>query len=91
MGFCAATREQKTVDPVYLLERWQTFVAKAPGDLSRLGDVAIAAGKLVYLRNTCCLYYTSTSGTGTRCGSCCLTPRPDRLSAYEAGRPILTV
>ncbi len=50
-----------------------------------------AAGKLVYLRNTCCLYYTSDQACGTVCGSCCLTPRPDRLTAYEAGRPILTV
>jgi hypothetical protein len=91
MAFCAATREQETVDPGYLLERWHTFVAKAPGDLARLGDVEQAAGKLVYLRNTCCLYYTSQSGTGTLCGSCCLTPRGDRLAAYERGRPILTV
>ncbi|MGW6281129.1 hypothetical protein [Kribbella sp. NPDC055071] len=91
MGFCAATREDVTVEPAYLLERWQTFVAKAPGGLARLGEVATAAGKLVYLRNTCCLYYTSEVGTGTVCGSCCLTPRDERLTAYEGGRPILTV
>jgi hypothetical protein len=91
MGFCAATREEVTVEPAYLLERWQTFAAKAPGSLARLGDVEIAAGKLVYLRNTCCLYYTSEVGTGTLCGSCCLTPRDERLTAYESGRPILTV
>ncbi|MGW1342113.1 hypothetical protein ACWCOV_13780 [Kribbella sp. NPDC002412] len=91
MGFCAATREQETVSPAYLLDRWQTFVSNAPGGLSRLGDVEVAAGKLVYLRNTCCLYYTSESGTNTFCGSCCLTPRDERLTAYEAGRPILTV
>ena len=60
-------------------------------DSFRLGDVTLAASKLVYLRNTGCLYYTSTTGSGTVCGSCCLTPRPDRLTAYEAGRPILTV
>jgi ferric iron reductase protein FhuF len=91
MGFCAATREQETIDLAYLLERWQTFAAKAPGGLARLGDVEIAAGKLVYLRNTCCLYYTSEAGTDTLCGSCCLTPRDERLNAYEGGRPILTV
>ncbi|MEV5964977.1 hypothetical protein AB0L70_24610 [Kribbella sp. NPDC051952] len=91
MGFCAATREETTVDPAYLLEQWRTFVAQAPGGLARLGDVEIAAGKLVYLRNTCCLYYTSEVGTGTVCGSCCLTPRDERLTAYEGGRPILTV
>ncbi|TCO49475.1 hypothetical protein EV646_103456 [Kribbella antiqua] len=91
MGFCAATRETVTVEPEYLLERWRTFVAKAPGGLARLGEVEIAAGKLVYLRNTCCLYYTSEAGTGTLCGSCCLTPRDQRLTAYEGGRPILTV
>ena len=91
MGFCAATREDVTVDAGYLLERWQTFVAEAPGGLARLGDVETAAGKLVYLRNTCCLYYTSEVGTGTVCGSCCLTPREERLTAYEGGRPIFTV
>jgi hypothetical protein len=91
MAFCAATREQETISPTYLLDRWQTFVTKAPGDISRLGDVEIAANKLVYLRNTCCLYYTSNTGTNTLCGSCCLTPRATRLGAYEAGRPILTV
>jgi hypothetical protein len=91
MGFCAATREDETISPGFLLERWQTFVAKAPGDLARLGEVTEAAGKLVYLRNTCCLYYTSENGTNTLCGSCCLTRREDRLAAYEAGRPILTV
>jgi hypothetical protein len=51
----------------------------------------LLAGKLVYLRNTCCLYYTSDKGCGTVCGSCCLTPRADRLTAYEGGKPILTV
>jgi hypothetical protein len=29
MAFCAATREEVTVEPAYLLERWQTFVAEA--------------------------------------------------------------
>jgi len=91
MGFCAATREQETVDPAYLLDRWQTFVTNAPGGLARLGEVETAAGKLVYLRNTCCLYYTSEVGTDTLCGSCCLTPRDQRLTAYEGGRPIITV
>lgn len=89
MGFCAATREETTVEPRFLLDRWRTFIAKA--GLARLGDLEIAAGKLVYLRNTCCLYYTSEVGTGTVCGSCCLTPRDERLTAYEGGRPILTV
>lgn len=91
MGFCAATREEVTVQPAYLLERWRTFVAKAPGGLARLGEVEVADGKLVYLRNTCCLYYTSETGKGTLCGSCCLTPRANRLTAYNTGRPIHTV
>jgi hypothetical protein len=91
MAFCAATREEVTVDPLFLLDRWETFITRAPAGLSRLGDVTLAASKLVYLRNTCCLYYTSTTGSGTVCGSCCLTPRADRLLAYEAGKPILTV
>lgn len=91
MAFCAATREQETVAPSFLLDRWQTFITNAPAGLSRLGEVTEAAGKLVYLRNTCCLYYTSTKGCGTVCGSCCLTSREDRLTAYAAGKPILTV
>ncbi|NOL42420.1 (2Fe-2S)-binding protein [Kribbella sandramycini] len=91
MAFCAATREEEAIEPAYLLERWQTFVAKAPAGLARLGDVTQAGGKLVYLRQTCCLYYTSEAGNGTLCGSCCLTPRDERLAAYEAGRPIITV
>jgi hypothetical protein len=91
MGFCAATREEVSVDAEFLLDRWQTFVAEAPGGLARLGDVQLAAGKLVYLRNTCCLYYTSEVGKGRVCGSCCLTPRDQRLTEYEGGRPILTV
>ncbi|MFC5266296.1 hypothetical protein ACFPJ1_29640 [Kribbella qitaiheensis] len=37
MAFCAATREQETVAAPYLLERWETFISKAPGGLSRLG------------------------------------------------------
>ena len=63
----------------------------APARYAPRYDLEIAAGQLVYLRNTCCLYYTSEVGTGTLCGSCCLTPRDERLTAYEGGRPILTV
>jgi hypothetical protein len=91
MGFCAATREEVSLPPGPLLDRWQTFIAKAPAGLARLGDVEEAAGKLVYLRNTCCLYYTSEAAAGTLCGSCCLTPRDTRLAAYNAGRAVLTV
>ncbi|WP_238158278.1 hypothetical protein [Kribbella voronezhensis] len=91
MAFCAATREDTTIDAAFLLERWQTFITRAPAGLARLGDVTTAANRLVYLRNTCCLYYTSTTSAGTVCGSCCLTPRADRLAAYNAGKPILTV
>ena len=91
MGFCAATREEDTVDPAVLLDRWRTFIKDAPAGLALLGDVETSAGKLVYLRNTCCLYYSSEAGQDTLCGSCCLTPRDERMTAYEAGRPILTV
>jgi hypothetical protein len=31
MSFCAATREEVTLDPRFLLDRWRTFVAKGPG------------------------------------------------------------
>ncbi|MFE2373146.1 (2Fe-2S)-binding protein [Streptomyces sp. NPDC059398] len=71
-----------------LAERWRRFTQGAPGGLGALGEVArvtAATGRerLVYLRSTCCLFYTSAEAV--RCASCCLTSREERLDAY-AGR-----
>nr|WP_240979611.1 hypothetical protein [Streptomyces sp. HNM0574] len=65
--------------------RWAEFVARAPGGLSRLGEVervvrADGTARAVYLRRTCCLFHTSAESV--RCASCCLTPRTERLRAY---------
>ncbi|MBN3928189.1 (2Fe-2S)-binding protein [Streptomyces verrucosisporus] len=73
-------------DPGVLRRRWELFAAGAPGGLAGLGEVAEVrrAGdgreRLVYLRRTCCLYYTSAEAV--RCASCCLTGREERLRAY---------
>lgn len=69
--------------------RWAEFAGGAPGGLSRLGDVeqvvrADGTARLVYLRRTCCLFHTSAEAV--RCASCCLTPRTERLRAYERRR-----
>ncbi|MGI5352018.1 (2Fe-2S)-binding protein [Streptomyces sp. CA-250714] len=69
-----------------LARRWAEFTAPLPR-LARLGELAEVTrtdgtSRLHYLRNTCCLYYTSAEAV--RCVSCCLTPRADRLRAYAA-------
>lgn len=68
--------------------RWRKFAEGAPGGLGALGEVArvttvTGRERLVYLRSTCCLFYTSAEAV--RCSSCCLTSREDRIAAY-AGR-----
>lgn len=65
---------------------WAEFIGPRP-QLARLGELAEVSrtdgtGRLCYLRNTCCLYYTSAEAV--RCASCCLTPRADRLRSYAA-------
>lgn len=82
-ALCAATRP----GPAQLARRWREFTAPVP-ELARLGDVveiahADGSARLRYLRNTCCLFYTSAEAV--RCASCCLTPREERVRAY-AGR-----
>ncbi|MGW8375917.1 (2Fe-2S)-binding protein [Streptomyces sp. ODS28] len=71
--------------------RWREFAGDAPGGLAGLGDVERVTrsspspgrtSRLVYLRRTCCLFYTSAEAV--RCASCCLTPREERLRAYAA-------
>ena len=92
MAFCAATREDVTVEPSFLLERWQTFIAKAPGGLARLGEVDRSRREArLPPQHLLPLLHERKSATARVCGSCCLTPRDDRLTAYEGGRPILTV
>ncbi|WP_227998913.1 (2Fe-2S)-binding protein [Nocardia australiensis] len=69
-----------------LAARWRQFADIAPGGLATLGEVVRlrqapdGQERLVYLRNTCCLYYTSAEAV--RCASCCLTSREERLRAY---------
>ncbi|MEL5955034.1 (2Fe-2S)-binding protein [Streptomyces sp. CLV115] len=71
-----------------LAARWRQFADTAPGGLAALGEVARVRRtpggpeRLVYLRNTCCLYYTSAEEV--RCASCCLTSREERLRAYAS-------
>lgn len=82
-ALCAAIRP----GPAQLARRWREFTAPVP-ELARLGDVveiahADGSARLRYLRNTCCLFYTSAEAV--RCASCCLTPREERVRAY-AGR-----
>lgn len=64
---------------------WATFVEAAGHGLGRLGDVVrLAEGEregLFYLRNTCCLYYTSAEAE--TCASCCLLTTEDRIDSYR--------
>jgi hypothetical protein len=65
---------------------WADFLAAAGRGLGELGDVVrlSESGRegLFYLRNTCCLYYTSAEAE--LCASCCLTPRDERIASYRA-------
>ncbi|GAA1580781.1 hypothetical protein GCM10009789_38320 [Kribbella sancticallisti] len=82
-AFCIASRKGGDVD---LLERrYQQFLAASTGGLDALGKVIRLRENdregLFYLRNTCCLYYTSAEAT--KCSSCCLDPVDDRIAAYR--------
>ncbi|OIJ99609.1 (2Fe-2S)-binding protein [Streptomyces colonosanans] len=85
---CATALCASDADPDLLEERWNLFVGHAPGGLAALGRVARVRRasdgrtRLVYLRRTCCLYYTSSEAV--RCTSCCLTGEGERLAAYAA-------
>ena len=65
---------------------WEEFLGAASVDLCALGRVIrLEEGGdegLFYLRNTCCLYYTSAEAE--LCSSCCLTSEPDRIAAYRS-------
>ncbi|MBB3725831.1 hypothetical protein [Nonomuraea dietziae] len=83
-AFCSASLRGGDVD---LLEAaYHRFMAAAGGGLDRLGTVVRlregAREGLFYLRDTCCLYYTSAEKT--LCASCCLDTSQDRIAAYRA-------
>lgn len=82
-AFCIASRRGGDVDA---LERaYRVFLAASTGGLDRLGEVIrLRDGDregLFYLRNTCCLYYTSAEAT--KCASCCLDTTDDRVANYR--------
>lgn len=82
-AFCLASRMGQDVD---LLEaRYNTFLASTDVGLEKLGRVIrLREGEregLFYLRNTCCLYYTSAEQS--KCSSCCLDSVEDRVANYR--------
>ncbi|MGW6502858.1 (2Fe-2S)-binding protein [Nonomuraea angiospora] len=82
-AFCIASRRGGDVD---LLQRaYEEFLAASTGGLEKLGEVIrLREGDregLFYLRNTCCLYYTSDEAV--KCSSCCLDSVEDRVTAYR--------
>jgi hypothetical protein len=82
-AFCLASRMGHDVD---LLERrYETFLDATDVGLQSLGRVIrLREGNrdgLFYLRNTCCLYYTSA--VASTCSSCCLDPVEDRITNYR--------
>ncbi|MEV4583069.1 (2Fe-2S)-binding protein [Nonomuraea jabiensis] len=82
-AFCIASRRGGDVD---LLQRaYEEFLAASTGGLEQLGEVIrLREGDregLFYLRNTCCLYYTSDEAV--KCSSCCLDSVEDRVTAYR--------
>ncbi|WP_033039558.1 hypothetical protein [Streptomyces monomycini] len=84
---CATALGASRADPALLARRWAAFLDGAPGGLVALGDVVTVtrrdgSPRLVYLRRTCCLFYTSAEAV--RCVSCCLTSRDERIAAYGA-------
>lgn len=77
---------QRQEPQLHLLEHaYQKFLAASTGGLEALGEVIRLRENhregLFYLRNTCCLYYTSAEAT--KCSSCCLDPAEDRIAAYR--------
>lgn len=86
---CATALAASAADPGRMARRWCEFTdgagAVGASDLARLGDVTTltrddGTERLVYLRRTCCLFYTSAEAV--RCASCCLTSVDERLVAY---------
>ncbi|MET9340840.1 (2Fe-2S)-binding protein [Nonomuraea sp. NPDC003804] len=65
---------------------YHRFLSAAGGRLDRLGRLVRLAEAglegLFYLRDTCCLYYTSAEKE--LCASCCLDSESDRIARYRA-------
>lgn len=82
-AFCLASRMGEDVD--LLEERYHTFLAATDVGFEKLGRVIrIREGDregLFYLRNTCCLYYTSAEQS--KCSSCCLDSVEERIANYR--------
>ena len=82
-AFCLASRMGEDVD--LLEERYNTFLAATDVGFEKLGRVIrLRHGNregLFYLRNTCCLYYTSAEQS--KCSSCCLDSVEDRITGYR--------
>lgn len=82
-AFCLASRMGQDVD--LLEERYNTFLAATDVGFEKLGRVVrLREGSregLFYLRNTCCLYYTSAEQS--KCSSCCLDSVADRVANYR--------
>lgn len=82
-AFCLPSRMGEDVD--LLEERYHTFLAATDVGFEKLGRVVRLreAGRegLFYLRNTCCLYYTSAEQS--TCSSCCLDPIDERIANYR--------
>lgn len=82
-AFCIASRRGGDVDA--LEGAYERFLAASTGGLDTLGKVVrLREGDregLFYLRNTCCLYYTSAEAT--KCSSCCLDATEDRVANYR--------
>jgi FhuF 2Fe-2S C-terminal domain len=82
-AFCIASRRGGHVDE--LESAYRRFLAASTGGLDKLGEVIRleenGRAGLFYLRNTCCLYYTSAEQT--KCSSCCLDSVQDRVAHYR--------
>lgn len=82
-AFCLASRLGQDVD--LLEERYHTFLTATDVGFDKLGRVVrLRDGDLeglFYLRNTCCLYYTSAEQS--KCSSCCLDSVEDRIANYR--------
>lgn len=82
-AFCLPSLMGHDVD---LLERrFETFLKATDMGLEDLGRVIRLRGGdregLFYLRNTCCLYYTSA--IASICSNCCLDPAEERIANYR--------
>lgn len=82
-AFCLPSRLGADVD--VLEAAYGRFLEASTGGLDKLGEVIRleedGRAGLFYLRNTCCLYYTSAEQT--KCSSCCLDPVDDRITNYR--------